>query len=474
MRANAAFIGYKGMSASVTRSMDFALIIAGYALANGIAAVLNLWHIFRYPSSEEWSALPMTLVPIALISWSVVSGYSNTYVTHREEGLPFVTLNLLRTIGLWAVVCLGAVFLAKLKYSSRQFTIEFILCAGGLIVMRQMAAVLFLRRLRGSGYDQKTALVMGDKATVKRFVALATLSHPMGYQFIPITLTPGGEIISEEERELAKAGVADELFIIGGSPRLESEENPAMRFLRQGKSVHIVPEIVDTRLFRQVLGEIGGMPVLSISCGRLTWPEAFAKRAVDLICTLLLLIVTAPVWILTALLIKLTSRGPVLFRQERLGKDGQPFTLFKFRTMCMNAEQELMRSPKLFERYLSNNYKLPAGEDPRLTAIGGFLRALSVDELPQLLNVVKGEMSLVGPRPILSAEIENYGEFAPLFLSAKPGMTGRWQVNGRSEIQEYGKRVELDLEYIRDQSIRTDFEILLRTVPTVLRRKGAY
>ncbi len=122
---------------------------------------------------------------------------------------------------------------------------------------------------------------------------------------------------------------------------------------------------------------------------------------------------------------------------------------------------------------MQNNFKLPQGEDPRLTPLGKFLRATSLDELPQLYNVLIGEMSLVGPRPIVPHEASRYGDATMLFMSAKPGMTGHWQVSGRSEVVEYGKRVELDLEYIRDQSLGKDIEILLRTVPAVLRRKGA-
>jgi lipopolysaccharide/colanic/teichoic acid biosynthesis glycosyltransferase len=163
-----------------------------------------------------------------------------------------------------------------------------------------------------------------------------------------------------------------------------------------------------------------------------------------------------------------------LFVQKRLGRKGEAFNLYKFRSMHCDAEAELMRSPEIYKRYIANNYKLRPDEDPRLTPIGRFVRAMSIDELPQLINVLRGEMSVVGPRPIVPAEIANYGEFASLFLSAKPGLTGHWQVSGRSEILEYRERVELDMEYIRDQSIKTDFEILLRTVPVVLRRKGAY
>jgi len=170
----------------------------------------------------------------------------------------------------------------------------------------------------------------------------------------------------------------------------------------------------------------------------------------------------------------MSSPGPVLFGQKRIGKGGKLFTVYKFRTMVPKAEAILRSKPELYRQYVANNYKLPEGEDPRITRVGQVLRTTSLDELPQLLNVLKGDMSLVGPRPVVPDEVENYGDYASLFLSAKPGMTGHWQVNGRSEVAEYSKRVEWDLEYIRDRSLAKDFEILLRTVPSVLRRKGAH
>jgi lipopolysaccharide/colanic/teichoic acid biosynthesis glycosyltransferase len=142
--------------------------------------------------------------------------------------------------------------------------------------------------------------------------------------------------------------------------------------------------------------------------------------------------------------------------------------------MIADAEEMLKRDSKLRELYVTNNFKLPKGKDPRITRIGAFLRATSLDELPQLFNVIVGDMSLVGPRPVVPAEVEKYGDCVQLLLSAKPGMTGHWQINGRSEIEQYGRRVELDMEYIRDQSLGKDIEILLRTVPAVLLRKGAH
>jgi exopolysaccharide production protein ExoY len=184
--------------------------------------------------------------------------------------------------------------------------------------------------------------------------------------------------------------------------------------------------------------------------------------------------ISAPLFAIVAIVNRLMAPGPVLFAQRRLGQNGKPFMVFKFRTMVTNAEEVLKRTPELYQRYLDNNYKLPEGEDPRITRVGRFLRKTSLDELPQLLNVLQGDMSLVGPRPVVPPEVENYADYATLFLSAKPGMTGHWQVSGRSEIKEYSRRVELDLEYIRDQSLSKDLEILLRTVPAVLMRRGAH
>jgi exopolysaccharide biosynthesis polyprenyl glycosylphosphotransferase len=303
----------------------------------------------------------------------------------------------------------------------------------------------------------------------------------MGYKHVVVQ--PALQAVHEEingngsGHELNAPSLArfDDVFLIGVNDVADSPigGQGVLALLKQGKSVHIIPSLLDTRLFRQSLGDVAGIPVLSVSKGELNPIQAAAKRAVDFVLSVLLAIVLSPVMGAIAIAIKLTSSGPVLFRQKRLGLEGEPFTLLKFRTMRADAEQILRDTPSLHAKYLQNNFKLPKGEDPRLTPLGKFLRATSLDELPQLFNVLIGEMSLVGPRPIVPNEAAEYGDSAMLFMSAKPGMTGHWQVSGRSEIAEYRKRIELDLEYIRDQSLGKDLEILLRTVPAVLRRKGA-
>jgi lipopolysaccharide/colanic/teichoic acid biosynthesis glycosyltransferase len=162
----------------------------------------------------------------------------------------------------------------------------------------------------------------------------------------------------------------------------------------------------------------------------------------------------------------------VLFRQQRIGRDGRPFQMLKFRTMYVGAGERLHAEPELYATYVQNDFKVPAADDPRIIPGGRVLRTTSLDELPQLFNVLTGSMSLVGPRPVVRGELECYGQLAWAYLDAKPGITGRWQTDGRSGVR-YPERARLDAEYLDSWTLRGDVVLLLRTVPRVLRRQGA-
>lgn len=203
-------------------------------------------------------------------------------------------------------------------------------------------------------------------------------------------------------------------------------------------------------------------------------PARAAKRALDVVIGVPLLMLALPVIGACMLLISATSRGPALFRQERIGRARRPFKIMKLRTMRADAEQMLQTDPELARKHVECGFKLPAGEDPRITRVGRFLRKTSLDELPQLVHVVSGEMSLVGPRPLVKPEVARlYGTDADLFLSVKPGITGLWQVNGRSGIAG-SRRAALEKRYLRHWSVKRDLGIILRTVPTVLTSRGAH
>lgn len=193
------------------------------------------------------------------------------------------------------------------------------------------------------------------------------------------------------------------------------------------------------------------------------------ERAIDLVGAIIGIVVSAPIMLLVALAVKLTSKGPAIFNQLRVGKDGQLFRCYKFRTMVVDAEAVLERNPALKAEFL-RRHKLD--KDPRITAIGSFLRKTSLDELPQFFNVLLGDMSLVGPRPIVPAELVKYGDFADELVTVKPGLTGLWQVSGRSETT-YAERVSLDMRYIANRTIAGNIGIMLKTVLVLLQRKGA-
>ncbi len=197
------------------------------------------------------------------------------------------------------------------------------------------------------------------------------------------------------------------------------------------------------------------------------------SRIFDIVLAFFVLLFTLPILGFISLSIFLSNGGPVIFRQKRLGKNGIPFTIYKFRTMRKDAETILKEDKELYRKYIDNDYKLPANEDPRLVKFGAFLRKSSLDELPQVFNIIKGDMSHVGPRPIVLNELERYAGHEREFLSVKPGMTGLWQVSGRSDI-EYPQRKYLDLLYVENQSLFLDFKILVKTAFTVLSKNGAH
>ncbi|HLY67132.1 MAG TPA: sugar transferase, partial [Chloroflexota bacterium] len=232
----------------------------------------------------------------------------------------------------------------------------------------------------------------------------------------------------------------------------------------------VVPDLFEMSLSRLDVDEIAGIPLIGFRENTITGPNLVLKRAVDLTLGSLMLILSLPLWVLVPLAIKLDSRGPVLFRQTRVGRDGKHFTFFKFRSMRQGADDEWQQLRALNE---TDGPILKIRKDPRLTRVGKLLRRTSMDELPQLLNVLHGDMSLVGPRPPLPAEVLQYESWQHKRLSVAGGMTGLWQVSGRSHLN-FEEMVMMDLYYIENWSLGLDVKILLRTIPAILTGTGSF
>jgi exopolysaccharide biosynthesis polyprenyl glycosylphosphotransferase len=238
--------------------------------------------------------------------------------------------------------------------------------------------------------------------------------------------------------------------------------------------IDIVPRLFEIVTPSLRMHALEGLAVIGIPPFELSRSSRLLKRVMDVVGAVIGLIVLAPVFVLIAIATKLDSRGPVFFRQMRMGTGSEPFQILKFRTMVVDAEKRKEAVASLNKHVLNGDarmFKIP--DDPRVTRLGAFLRRYSIDELPQLVNVLRGEMSLVGPRPLILDENDHVTEWAKRRLNLRPGITGLWQVAGRNEIP-FDEMVKLDYMYVTGWSVGGDLKILTRTIPAVLRTKHVY
>ena len=199
------------------------------------------------------------------------------------------------------------------------------------------------------------------------------------------------------------------------------------------------------------------------------------KRVSDILVSGLALLILIPtVFLVMAIIYRFgENKGPMIYKQRRIGKNGKPFKIWKFRSMVVNAEEKLKANPRLYRQYVQNNYKLSPDEDPRVTKFGRFIRKTSIDELPQFINIFKGDMALVGPRPVVEPELKEYGDQVGKLLSMTPGAMGWWQASGRSNI-EHPERCQVELYYIDHASFSFDLKIILLNIISIFKNTGAY
>lgn len=329
-----------------------------------------------------------------------------------------------------------------------------------LIVLRsRMARAQYRRRIILAGIPSETARLRrgfnvryGDEVEIMAEFNVAS--------------SPISELI-ERLHEHSVSGV----LVSAKHAHFEHVENIIRVCEIEGVEAYLVADFFATQIARASFDELLGHPLIVFR----TTPEAswemMLKLVVDFSGAFLLLLLTAPLMLAAAAMVKISSPGPVLFRQQRSGLNGAPFTIFKFRTMSSNAEQ-LKHELAAMNEMSGPVFKLT--NDPRITPLGKFLRKWSLDELPQLFNVLRGEMSLVGPRPLPVDEVKRFNDLAHRRrLSVKPGLTCLWQVSGRNQISDFKEWVRLDLEYIDNWSFWLDVRILFRTIPAVLRSTGA-
>jgi exopolysaccharide biosynthesis polyprenyl glycosylphosphotransferase len=333
-----------------------------------------------------------------------------------------------------------------------------------------------LARRRGLGLAR--VVVVGDNSAGRMIMQSIAAQPHLGYQVAGFLALAAGPDFGrfkrlgtlEELPQVCELHGVDEVII--ALPSAFHSEILGVRdhCQRDGLRFKLVPDLYELSLNRIDLDAINGIPLLSVKEPTLQGWNQLTKRALDVALAGFGLLLFSPVWLLIALAIKLDSPGPVLFRQERVGRGETPFQVLKFRSMRRDADQIVH---ELLAQNEATGPLFKMKKDPRLTRVGRWLRRMSLDEWPQLWNVLRGEMSVVGPRPPLPREVAQYEPWHRRRLEAAPGLTGLWQVSGRSELG-FDEMVMLDLYYIENWSLGLDVRILLRTIPAVCRGRGAF
>ena len=263
-------------------------------------------------------------------------------------------------------------------------------------------------------------------------------------------------------------------FILHSDDTLSQIQQYIDLCLEMGVTVKVVMDVNDAKRMKRsnsFVSSVGTYPLITYHTITLNAYEQFIKRIMDIVISLAGIIITSPVMLITAIAIKLDSPGPVLFKQLRVGQNGRTFFIYKFRSMCENAEDRL---DELRDQNEMQGAMFKIADDPRITRVGKFIRRTSIDELPQFFNVLKGEMSIVGTRPPTVDEVAQYKRSQWRRISIKPGITGLWQIKGRNEITDFDEVVKLDLEYIDNWTLFSDFVIIFKTIGVLFKRKGAY
>lgn len=428
-------------------------------------------------SISDYLIVLFFVVPI----WCIALYANGMYKSLRTNTIPSAIFIIIKSAILTAIIFGAAAFLFKLKFVSRAFFIIFLAISSLLIIIEKTAIFLAMRYVRKSGYNYRMLLVVGTGKRAGQFI-MNIKNHPEWGLRINGVLDYEKEQLGREIEGIKVIGTledlpkilhnrsTDEVVFIIPRAKLSAIENALYTCEMEGVKATIAADLFDFKIAKARLTELDGMPLITFETTAAREWQLFIKRAFDLAASGLGIIVLSPFLVVVSTLIKLTSPGPVLYLQKRIGLNGRRFILYKFRSMYKGSHE------RLSELAGKNEMKGPIFKikhDPRITTIGKFLRKFSIDELPQLFNVFMGEMSLVGPRPPIPQEVVQYEPWQRRRLSMRPGITCIWQVSGRSRIG-FDEWMKLDLQYIDNWSLSLDFKILCKTIPVVLFGIGAY
>lgn len=468
------------------------LLIAGLVISDAIliniAFAIAYW--IRYDLQWLRAVDPANVVPLSVYVPFAPILTAVLILAYRRQGLYSLRQNISWFDELTAIIngtTTGIVIMVVLVFISRPtfYSRLIFFYAGAVIVillsLSRLIKNIWLRHLRRRGIGVARAIIVGA-GEVGRTVMRTMVAHPnLGYEIVGFVDDDPAKGSTDIGR-FKGLGSLDNLAVLAQDEAIDEViitlpwqyHRKIMAIMaqceRENVRARIVPDLFQMALSRMSITEMAGIPLIGVRQVRISPFTRFLKRAIDVAFSLLVLIFSAPLMALIALAIKLDSPGPVFFRQGRMGKGGRPFTVYKFRSMMIGADEQKELLRDLNE---ANGPIFKIKDDPRVTRVGRWLRRFSLDELPQFYNVLRGDMSIIGPRPPLPEEVSQYQPWHMRRLEIAPGITGLWQVSGRSELP-FDEMALLDIYYVEQWSPALDLKILLRTIPTILFGDGAY
>lgn len=456
----------------VFQAVDITLIVAAWFITQGL------------PVSDYWVHLTSNFLPLGvlIVCWTIIARLFALYQSKRMMSL-WEELKILAIVVLIFSLLIEAFVPVGLVANFRPFLFSTLVWLG--VSTFHGLLRIGLHQIRIRGLNQRRVVIYGAGAVGLHMASNLLTKPQLGMKlvgFLDDKLAPQLSFVSCEGIPIPVLGTSQDIR------RVISEKDihdvfialPFSAYARLREfileigdlpmNVRVVPDLFDIISVQAQSEDIWDMPVIGVRQPCIEGVDAFVKRAIDLIVSTITLLVAAPIMLLIALAIKLDSGAPILFRQERSGLNGKPFTMYKFRTMVVDAEKQL---DQLIQMDQLGQPMFKIHNDPRVTRIGRILRKTSLDELPQLFNIFLGDMSLVGPRPEETRIVRMYTYDQRQRLAVKPGLTGPMQVNGRGDLS-FEDRLRLEISYIKNYSLYHDFELMIQTIPVVLLGKGAH
>ncbi len=459
-------------TSALRRPLWMAMVLADLVAAAAAAVVLTRW----VHNDEQ-----VHLLDLAVLAWPLLCALTHTYHGATVTLLSLTTT--IRRLGVAALVAWSSLaLLAALTHHtpSPALVVVGVPTAWMFSVVGRVPARLLATRLPAFRAVRKV-LIVADEAAVRaiaRRLQGSAMASTVVAGVVP-QLSSTNAILGEDapllvgmDRVVAAVDLvgADTVFVANAALSPKQVRELAWTLEGRGVEIAVLPGLAEVASHRVTMQISHGMPMVWLHAPRRRGLSIILKHGLDRGLALSLLLLSSPLFLLLAAAVRLSSRGPAIFTQTRVGKGGQAFTMYKFRTMVVDAET---RKQALRRANQAQGPLFKLHDDPRVTRVGRFLRKYSLDELPQLINVVKGDMSLVGPRPPLPEEVAAYDDEVRRRMLVRPGLTGLWQVSGRSDLG-WDDSVRLDLRYVENVSLGQDADILRRTVRSVLRGDGAY